>query len=205
MSSRRKKQKQAENLVRLEAQKAGLALRVNHLYGNATHWMFDLRGRRVLDYWPSTGTCWAAELGRQKVASDREALAVAQRLAADADPARRGPAGKRREGRLDPVSERNLQRQLADDGPYEPAPLPPEVQPTSRARLVCGVSLTEWEATWFDEALGKGTLVVEACMPVHSGVYEAWRRYCEQEGMPHRTEESQQLQQWRTYGRGHAQ
>ena len=50
-----------EQRTRLMVSKHGIALRVKAISNQrgkqiSSHWMFENRGRRVLDYWPSSGT-----------------------------------------------------------------------------------------------------------------------------------------------------
>ena len=53
----------------------------------APHWMIEENGKRVLDYWPTTGRWWCAALNRRGTATMGEIATVAWELAQTTSPA----------------------------------------------------------------------------------------------------------------------
>lgn len=116
-TSRKRKAKASQTAREIARQAAARGVT---LVANATgHWMFTAGGRRVADYWPSTGTL-RMDGANRKVATPQEALAAVLSQPAAGEP----PPGRRRRDKVDSSGEaarqrRNLERQIVDNGPGE--------------------------------------------------------------------------------------
>jgi hypothetical protein len=75
------------------------------------------------------------------------------------------------------------ERQEAHDASDEPSGFDNSV-PEATPRTVCDVAIDAAEAFVFEQAQVAGEMLLPAWMPLASPLSEAWRRWCEESGMP---------------------